>query len=64
MSILTRIQKITISLIIAYVFWEIAIWVWAKSLTVSGPVIRVDLLIIYPVILTFIIISLYQYFKK
>jgi hypothetical protein len=64
MDNLTRIQKITISLIIAYAIWEISIWIWLNSLPEYDPIIRVDLLIIYPVLIVFIIISIFQYYKK
>ncbi len=64
MDKLTRIQKITITLIIAYAIWEISVWIWSNTLPKNDPVIRVDLLIIYPVLFVLIIISIIQYFKK
>ncbi len=64
MDTLTRVQKITITLIIAYAIWEISVWIWSNSLPENDPVIRVDLLIIYPVLFVLIIISIIQYFKK
>jgi len=60
----TTTQIVTIVLIVAYLIWEIAVRKWSKSQpSTSGAVIRVDLLLIYPVLLIMIIISLYKYFK-
>ena len=56
---MTKVQKITIGLIIAYLLWEIAIRIWSPEAN-----IRVDLLIIYPVLIVLIIVSLVQKFKK
>ena len=62
---LTKIQIVTIVLIIAYILWEIVIRIWSKTQPSSGgALIRVDLMIIYPVLLILIIISLYQFFKR
>ena len=60
MKNLTVIQKTTIILIILYIFWEIAVKVWERSLPPSDPVIRADLIFIYPLLLSFIVISLFQ----
>jgi hypothetical protein len=62
MQNLTKIQIATIVLIIAYIIWEIAVRLWSKSQ--AGAIIRVDLMIIYPILVILIIISLYQYFIK
>ena len=62
---MTKIQITTILLIIAYFIWELRVWFWSKSQPESGgAIIRVDLIIIYPILLLLIIISIYQYFKK
>jgi hypothetical protein len=62
---MTKVQITTVILIIAYIVWEISVQIWAKNQQgTGGAVIRVDLFIIYPLLLIFIIISLYQYFKK
>jgi len=61
---MTTVQKVTIGLIIAYVIWEIAIRIWESNSNPEGATIRVDLLIIYPVLAILILISIYQYFKK
>jgi len=59
---MTKVQIATIVLIIAYIIWEIAVRLWSKSQ--AGAIIRVDLMIIYPILVILIIISLYQYFIK
>jgi len=59
---MTKVQIATIVLIIAYIIWEIAVRLWSKSQ--GGAIIRVDLMIIYPILVILIIISLYQYFIK
>jgi len=62
---MTKVQIATIVLIIAYIIWEIAVRIWSKSQPEGGgAVIRVDLIIIYPILIILIIISLYQYFSK
>jgi hypothetical protein len=55
---MTKIQKITIVLILIYIIWEIIVWFWAKK--ESGPIIRADLFFIYPVLGILVIISLFQ----
>jgi len=59
---LTLVQKITTSLLVLYVVWEFIVQIWAQS--EETPVLRVDLIFIYPVLLFFILISLYQYLRK
>jgi len=60
---MTRIQTMTLVLLIGYLIWEISVWSWKQSLPENDPVIRVDLIFIYPLLVTFVIISIYQYFK-
>lgn len=60
----SSIQRITLALLIGYVFWEIGIWIWARKLPDHDPVLRVDLVVIYPILLLFIFISIYQHFKS
>ena len=60
MKKLTKIQKTTIALIILYIIWEIAVKIWERGLPPYDPVIRVDLVLIYPVLGVMIIISLIQ----
>lgn len=57
------IQRITVSLLIGYLFWEIAVRIWSWSLPSNGPLIRADLIFIYPMLLLFVSLSIYQYFK-
>jgi len=65
MKNLTKFQIITLFLIIAYLIWEITVRIWSESQPESGgAIIRVDLIIIYPILLVLIIISAYQYLKK
>lgn len=61
---LTRIQRITVALFIAYVVWEAAVYFWRMSLPPHDPIIRGDLVLILPVLLLFLAISIYQYAKK
>ena len=62
---MSKTQIVTIVLIIAYIIWEVAVRLWSKSQPEGGgAVIRVDLVIIYPILIIMIIISLYQYFSK
>ena len=64
MKNLSRIQKLTLVLLIGYLFWEIGIWVWARKLPPHDPIIRADLIIIYPLLLLFASISIFQFFNK
>ncbi len=57
--IMTKIQKTTIALVIAYIIYEISLRIWDPEAN-----IRVDLLIIYPILIVLIVISLVQKFKK
>ncbi len=60
---MTKFQKITLVLIIAYAIWEIFVQLWAVSVK-EDNMIRVDLVIIYPILIIMIIISVYQYFRR
>ncbi|MFD1314375.1 hypothetical protein [Namhaeicola litoreus] len=60
----TKFQWITITLWIIYVVWELMVWIWAKSLPPSDPVIRADLLFIYPILAMFSGISVWQFLKS
>lgn len=64
MKYTSSIQRITIALLIGYVFWEVGIWIWSRNLPPHDPIIRVDLIIIYPFLLVFVLISIYQYIKS
>jgi len=56
---MTKIQKTTLILIVAYIIWEISLRIWDPEAN-----IRIDLLFIYPVLIVLIIVSLVQKFKK
>jgi len=61
----TKLQKITFLLIIVYLIWETIVWFWSQSQpTEGGAIIRVDLIIIYPILFVLIVIIAYQYIKK
>ncbi len=61
---MTRLQKVTLGLLFGYVIWEIAVRVWMSQLPPSDPVIRADLIFIYPMLLVFILLSLWQYVRS
>ena len=61
---MTRIQKVTLGLLIGYVIWEIVVRVWMSQLPPSDPVIRADLILIYPILLVFILLSLWQFIRS
>ncbi len=58
----TGIQKFTIAFFVLYVVWEIVVQIWAMSET--GPIIRADLILIYPILIVLILISTIQYFRQ
>lgn len=64
MKNLTRIQRITIALLIGFIIWELAVRIWARNLPESDPLIRVDLTVLIPVLLLFIVISVIQFLKR
>ncbi|MGL5438886.1 MAG: hypothetical protein ACRDA4_00670 [Filifactoraceae bacterium] len=59
---MTKIQILTIISLIGYAIWEIAVTNWASK--VSGPIIRVDLILIYFILLILISISVYQFLRR
>ena len=62
---LTKIQWSTIIAIIAYLIYEFYfVAKWEKGLPESDPVIRADLIFIYPVLLFLIIASIVQFIRK
>jgi hypothetical protein len=61
---MTKTQITTNILFVLYALWEILVQIWELRSENSGPIIRVDLLIIYPVLLILIIISTIQFIKK
>ena len=61
---MTRLQKVTLGLLFGYVIWEIAVRVWMSQLPPSDPVIRADLIFIYPILFVFILLSVWQYARS
>ncbi|UMB61159.1 hypothetical protein MHL31_02890 [Lutibacter sp. A80] len=59
----TIVQWLTIGLVILYLLWEFIILTSWKENT-KGPLLRIDLIVIYPLILIGIVVSLRQFFKK
>lgn len=59
----SSIQRISIVLLVGYLIWELAIRLWASNLPPHDPLIRIDLIVIYPILIVLVIISLYQFFK-
>ncbi len=62
MKKITKIQITAIVLLLLYLVWELFVFFWAKG--ESTPVIRVDLFVIYPILIVFIILSIVQYVKR
>ena len=62
MKKITKMQMVTIVAILLYIVWEIYIDIWSKPQV--GAIIRVDVFIIYPVLIALIIISIKQYIKN
>jgi hypothetical protein len=60
---MTTIQWATIGLIILYILWEFVLLSSWKENT-EGPLIRVDLLLLYPLILLGIVVSAVQFLKR
>ena len=56
---MTKIQKVTLWVAVIYLVWEASIQIWDK-----GANIRVDLLLIYPILIILVLISAWQYFRK
>lgn len=59
---MTKIQKATLLLMMLYFSWEGAVQFWEKNET--SEAIRVDLLLIYPILILLILISTWQFLKK
>ncbi len=64
MKKLTKIQIATITLVILYLIWEVVVQIWEQSQPAIGPVIRADLILIYPVLAVMILLSLIQFIIK
>jgi len=61
MKKITKTQITTIVLLMSYAIWEFYVARWVA--TESGPIIRVDLVVIYPILILFIFLSLGQFIK-
>jgi hypothetical protein len=61
---ITKLQTGTIVAIIVYLIWEYFVQQWSKTLPDGDPVIRVDLLLIIPVITGLLIASIVQTIKR
>lgn len=61
---ITKTQIATIIAFIAYAIWEIAVDIWAQKLPESDPIIRVDLVLIYPILSVLLTISFIQLWKQ
>lgn len=59
---MTKTQVATLVLLAAYLIWEVIVQIWSGN--EEGPIIRADLLLIYPAIGILVIISLYQLIRK
>jgi hypothetical protein len=57
---LSLLQKITIAAIVIYAIWEVIIQIWMRTLPERDPVLRIDLLLAYPVLLILIVSSVVQ----
>lgn len=62
MKKITKVQMATIIAIVFCIIWEIYIGIWSR--TQVGAIIRVDIFIIYPILIALIIISVKQYIKN
>ena len=60
---ITKIQWLTLIAIIAYAAWEWVILADWKAQT-AGPLIRVDLVIMYPILIVLVGISVWQQMSK
>jgi hypothetical protein len=61
MKKLTKIQYVTIIALVCCGIWEIIVMFWAKDLPPSDPIIRGDLMFIYPVLGILAIVSVAQF---
>jgi hypothetical protein len=59
---MTKTQIATLVLLASYLIWEVMVQVWSG--TAEGRIIRFHLFIIYPVLITLAISSVYQIMKK
>jgi len=65
MKKITKFQIVTLVAFAAYLFYEfVLVRRWASGLPESDPIIRADLIFIYPVLALLALVSLYQLFRK
>ena len=65
MKKITKFQIVTLVAFAAYLFYEfVLVRNWASGLPESDPIIRADLVLIYPVLALLALVSLYQLFRK
>lgn len=60
---MTRTQWTTLIALAAYIFWEVVYLADWKAQTV-GAQIRIDLLVIYPLLAVLVLISVVQAFRR
>jgi len=60
---MTKIQWTTVLACSAYLIWEFVLLADWKS-TTDGPLIRVDLIVVYPILLALLFASVWQIFRK
>ncbi len=58
------LYSITVVVIIFSIVWEYYVQQWEAFQPEGGAVIRVDLFVLYPLVITLVALSLYQLFKK
>ena len=64
MKKLSNVQIATIIAVIAYIPWEIYVLQSIKTLPESEQYARMDLTVIYPLLLVLIAMSIFQFFSK
>ncbi|MEP1354772.1 MAG: hypothetical protein ABJX32_11695 [Tateyamaria sp.] len=60
---MSKTQWVTLLAFGAYFLWEFVLLAGWKAET-QGPLIRVDLLIIYPALLILAVVSAFQFFRR
>lgn len=61
---MTNTQIIANLLFVLYAIWEILVQILEINIPLAGAFLRIDLLIIYPVLLILVIIATLQYLNK
>jgi TRAP-type mannitol/chloroaromatic compound transport system permease small subunit len=64
MKRITKTQTVTLIVIVAYFIWEYFVQQWIQTSKSTGALIRVDLVLILPILFVLILISLIQQIKK